>query len=75
MAAGVSQDDLSLSAGLDRGYVSRVERATANVTIATMEKLADALAVHISELLREPPKNAKLFDPLRGGRPSKVAKS
>jgi len=69
--AGLSQDDLAFRAGLDRAYVGRVERAVVSVTVGTLDKLANALAVPVSELLREPPENAEMPEPMKGGRPTK----
>ncbi|MFC5067286.1 helix-turn-helix domain-containing protein [Flaviflagellibacter deserti] len=68
VAAGVSQDDLALSAGVDRGYVGRAERGSVNSTIGTLDKLAAALSVHVSEFLREPPAGESPIEPLKGGR-------
>lgn len=50
---GVSQEALGDYAGLDRTYVSGLERATRNPTLATMEKLATALGVPLSKLVAE----------------------
>lgn len=51
--AGWSQEMLGEYAGLDRTYVSGLERATRNPTLATMEKIADALRVPLSTLIAE----------------------
>lgn len=48
---GISQEELARRAGLDRTYVSKIERGERNVTLSTVEKLADALKVNPSELL------------------------
>ncbi|WP_145831514.1 helix-turn-helix domain-containing protein [Bradyrhizobium huanghuaihaiense] len=40
---GLSQEDLALEAGLDRTYVSQVERGTRNCTIVVLTRLAKAL--------------------------------
>ena len=42
-------------AGLHRTYVGSVERSERNVSIDNMERLAQALEVDITELLREEP--------------------
>ena len=50
---GLSQEALADLAGLHRTYVGSVERSERNVSIDNMERLAKALEVDISELLRE----------------------
>ncbi|NJL01487.1 MAG: helix-turn-helix transcriptional regulator [Spirulinaceae cyanobacterium SM2_1_0] len=50
---GLSQEALADLAGLHRTYVGSVERGERNVSIDNMERLAKALEVDISELLRE----------------------
>ena len=48
---GSSQEQLAASAGLDRTYVSGMERGTRNPTLATVERLAAALGMTAAELL------------------------
>lgn len=48
----ISQERLADIAGLHRTYVSSVERCERNLTIDSMEKLAQALNVDIRELLK-----------------------
>ncbi len=48
---GLSQQELALQAGLSRAYVSKVENSSASISIDTMEKLSDVLAIDIAELL------------------------
>lgn len=48
---GLSQEGLALEAGLDRTYVSGVERGIRNPTIMILEKLAVALRVKPADLL------------------------
>lgn len=55
---GLSQEALGDAAGLDRTYVSGLERATRNPTLATMERLADALGVRLSKLVAEAERRA-----------------
>ncbi len=52
---GLSQEELADMAGLHRTYVGSVERSERNVSIDNMERLAKALAVDITELLRKEP--------------------
>jgi transcriptional regulator with XRE-family HTH domain len=71
VARGVSQERLGNDAGVDRTYVSRLERQLENPSIAILEKIARVLGVHISELLAEPPVGSSQPKPLRAGRRSK----
>lgn len=68
VAKAVSQDDLALSAGIERAYVGHLERGGRNPTIATLEKLSSALGVHISELFHDPIEGLSPIGPLRAGR-------
>jgi len=52
---GLSQEELADIAGLHRTYVGSVERSERNVSIDNMERLANALEVDITELLRKEP--------------------
>ena len=52
-ARGLSQDELSFRAGLDRTYISQLERGLKSPTLHTVEKLADQLGVTPAELVRE----------------------
>jgi transcriptional regulator with XRE-family HTH domain len=52
---GLSQEELADIAGLHRTYVGSVERSERNVSIDNMERLATALEVDITELLRKEP--------------------
>ena len=59
---GLAQEALAVDAGIDRTYVSRLERNLENPTINVIERLALALGVEIVELFApiepgsEPPK-------------------
>ena len=50
---GWSQERLSHEAGLDRTYVSSLERGLRNPTLTTQERLAVALSTPLHELIRE----------------------
>ncbi|MDH5649428.1 MAG: helix-turn-helix transcriptional regulator [Gammaproteobacteria bacterium] len=47
-----SQEQLAQISGLDRSYVSSIERAERNVSLDNIEKLADAFNITPDELLR-----------------------
>jgi transcriptional regulator with XRE-family HTH domain len=49
---GLSQEDAALASGIDRAYFGHIERATKSPTLKTVWKVADALKVQPSELLR-----------------------
>lgn len=46
---GISQEELADLAGLDRTYITSVERGKRNISIVNIEKLAKALKVSLSE--------------------------
>ena len=49
---GLSQEELAWRAGLHRTYVTDVERGARNLSLATIDKLADALQSPLSVLIR-----------------------
>lgn len=55
-AAGVSQEELAFRAGMKRTYLSDLERGTRNPSVRALGRLAEALMVEPSELLKPPPK-------------------
>jgi transcriptional regulator with XRE-family HTH domain len=65
---GLSQERLALAAGIDRAYVGRVERGTENVTISTLEAIANALDVQVAQLFVVPKPGAPRPAPLKAGR-------
>jgi len=50
---GISQEELAERAGLHRTYVSDVERGSRNVSLASIDRLADALEISVSQLFVE----------------------
>jgi len=52
LRAGYSQEELASRAGLHRTYMSDIERGKRNVSIENIKKIADALNVDPSELLK-----------------------
>jgi transcriptional regulator with XRE-family HTH domain len=58
-AKGISQEELAYQAGLDRTYVSSLERCRYSVSIDALENLATALGTDESSLLRRPAPHAR----------------
>ena len=50
----LSQEDLALSAELDRTYVSAVERGIWNISLSNIERLSEVLEVEPWRLLKPP---------------------
>ena len=48
----LSQGDLSKNLDVDRAYISNIENGRMNPTLSTLEKIAKALGVSSSELLK-----------------------
>jgi hypothetical protein len=57
-----------VDAGIDRTYVSRLERGLENPSVALLEKLAIALNAAIPDLFAPPAKGEPLPRPLKAGR-------
>jgi transcriptional regulator with XRE-family HTH domain len=73
---GLPQEALAVDAGIDRTYVSRVERNMENPTVDVLERLARALNVGIVELFAIPGPNAVAPGVLKKGRkPSSIVGS
>jgi len=67
---GLSQEALGVDAGIDRTYVSRIERGLENPTVAILEKFAKALGSDIAELFATGAVIRGPVRPLPGGRKS-----
>jgi transcriptional regulator with XRE-family HTH domain len=52
-ARGLTQEALADASGLNRTYLSSVERSERNVSIDNIARIATALEVEASELLRD----------------------
>ena len=51
--AGLSQEEFAVRCHLHRTYIGSIERGEKNVTLETAQKLAKALGVNLSEIIRE----------------------
>ncbi len=49
---GMSQERLALDAGMERSYVSDLERGMRNPSVRALGRLADALGIEAQELLK-----------------------
>jgi transcriptional regulator with XRE-family HTH domain len=68
VANGLSQEVLAVDAGIDRTYVSRLERGLENPTVAVLERLATALSANIEEFFKVPRVGEPVPRSLKGGR-------
>lgn len=68
---GLSQERLAADAGVDRAWVSELEREQGNTSIDLLDRLAAALGVPIATLFREPEPGETRPQPLPGGRRGK----
>ena len=48
----MSQGDIARALEVDRGYISNIENGKKNPTLATIQRLADALKVSADELIK-----------------------
>jgi transcriptional regulator with XRE-family HTH domain len=51
-AAGLSQEKLGINSGLGRSYISGVECCERNPSLESLEKIAKALKIGVSDLTR-----------------------
>jgi len=51
---GLSQEELAHQAGIDRTYISALERSMYGASIDVVDRLASVLGVEASELLKRP---------------------
>jgi transcriptional regulator with XRE-family HTH domain len=56
---GISQEQLAHDAGVDRAYMSRVERSVTFVGLEIIGKLADVLKVEPAEFFKPPAKRVR----------------
>jgi len=53
----LTQENLSEVTGIDRTYISDVERGLRNIAIINLEKIAKALEVNVEKLVSTPKKS------------------
>jgi transcriptional regulator with XRE-family HTH domain len=58
-AAGLSQEALAHEAGIDRTYVSALERSVYAASVDVLAQLADVFGVEPADLLRKPPRSSR----------------
>lgn len=68
----VSQEAFAVDAGIDRTYVSRLERGLENPSVAVLEKIAKALKADIRDLFDPQVAKSGSVKPLPGGRRAKA---
>lgn len=57
LKANLSQEKLAEESNLHRTYISDVERGTRNITLKSLYKIANALEIKLSDLIREAENN------------------
>ena len=67
------QDRFAYEAGVDRAYLGKIERQTANPTIDVLDRVAKALDAQLGELFELPAKGALKPKPMKAGRKTKKA--
>jgi len=65
---GIPQEQLAYDTGIDRSYMSGLEQQKANPTIDLLDRIAQTLGVHLSELFVQPPRGATTPKTLPKGR-------
>jgi len=65
---GVSQERLAADTGVDRAYLSELEREQGNATLDLLDRLAEVLGVEIGEFFVKPPPDAERPKSLPSGR-------
>lgn len=59
LAAGLSQEAVAVRMGVDRAYVSAIERGRQNATLLTIREVAQALGVRPADLIVDPALKSK----------------
>lgn len=71
-ARGVSQERLAADAGVDRAYISQLEREQGNASIDLLDRLAGVLGVQVGEFLEPSAEAGRKIDPLPAGRKART---
>lgn len=64
----ISQERLAADTGVDRAYISQLERREGNATVDLLDRLAEVLDVEVREFFERPADDASAPQPLRSGR-------
>lgn len=67
----MSQERLAADAGVDRRYMSDLEREQGNATLDVLDRLAAVLEVDVAEFFKIPADGDERPKPLSGGRRQK----
>ena len=59
LAAGLSQEAVAARMGVDRAFISAIERGLQNVTLLTILQLSESLNVRPADLLVEPAQKSR----------------
>ena len=75
----LSQEQLAFEAGLDRSYVGQIERCEKNVTVVTLDKIAQSLGIDLKEFLTfdsliDPVKKIEVEELMNKNKDKKVTK-
>ena len=70
---GISQERLAADSGVDRAYISELERKLANPSIPLLDRIAETLGVPLADLFEQPRADATPPQPLRSGRKARTA--
>ncbi|WP_375779143.1 helix-turn-helix domain-containing protein [Bradyrhizobium sp. ma5] len=65
---GIPLEQLAYDTGIDRSHMGNIELKKENPTIDLLDRIAERLGVHVSELFVQPPKGAKPPKTLPKGR-------
>ena len=68
---GISQEQLAADSGVDRAYLSGLERKLANPTVDLLDRLAKVIGVNLDAFFEAPRSGDKRPSALKGGRPPK----
>jgi len=67
---GLSQERLAADTGIDRAYVSELERGQGNASVDLLDRLAEVLRAPLAEFFVEPTEGQSRPEPLSAGRKS-----